>query len=84
VSQVSQFTDTSGSGQFADAIAGYDGLRSYPPRADPVQYESGDSYEVWMWCWHVGQNMNGTAFIAPLECPITAVLFNAGPPLVIH
>jgi len=25
VSQVSQFTDTSGSGQFADAIAGYDG-----------------------------------------------------------
>ncbi len=81
---VSQFTSNRGSGQFADAVAAMTGFG--PVRLAPVVFNMnpGDTYEVWMWCWMVGQNESGKAFLNVLECRIPAVLIDAGPPIIIH
>ena len=84
VSGVSQFTGNGGSGNFADAIA----LQTTfgPVHIAPVLFNMNpsDSYEVWMWCWQVGHNQSGTAFLSVVQCKIPLILIDAGPPIVIR
>jgi len=84
VSGVSQFAGNSGSGQYADAVAAMTDFG--PIRLAPalINMNPGVSYEVWMWCWTVGQNQQGTAFLSDVRCKIPVVLVDAGPPLIIH
>jgi hypothetical protein len=84
LSGVSQFSSDKGSGQYADAVAA---MTSFGPvRLAPalINMRPGVSYEVWMWCWTVGQNQKGTAFLSDVRCNIPVVLVDAGPPIVIH
>ena len=84
VSGVSQFTGNTGSGQYADAVAVMTDFG--PIRLAPVLFDMnpGDTFEVWMWCWTVGQNESGHAFINALQCRIPAILIDAGPQIIIH
>ena len=84
VSGVSQFSSNSGSGQYADAVAVMTDFG--PIRLAPALFnmDPGVSYEVWMWCWTVGQNQQGTAFLSDVRCNIPVVSVDAGPPIIIH
>lgn len=84
VSGVSQFSSNGGSGNYADAVAVMTDFG--PIRLAPILFNMspGISYEVWMWCWQIGQNEQGTAFLSFLRCNIPLVLIDAGPPIIIH
>jgi len=83
LSGVSQFAGNKGSGQYADAVAFQTSFGPVPLAPILINMSPNVTYEVWMWCWLVGQNQQGTAFLNVIECKIPFVLIDAGPPIII-
>lgn len=71
-----------GTGEFADAVSSMTDFG--PIRMAPVLFDMipGDFYEVWIWCWCVGQNQTD-AMYSVLACEMPGVLVTAGPPTII-
>ncbi|OKI86613.1 hypothetical protein [Micromonospora sp. CB01531] len=57
-----------------------------PARIFPLEFtmSPGANYEIWLYLWHAGTNVDGTSFLGTVSGSVPLVTVVAGPPVIVH